>query len=165
MISDFHVDEANPEDVERWTRNLLKPAPKTAVSQKEERIAARILGSQLAARDMLRQPVASNKKPLPVAIHFEYFDFPGDLYQRGGWTIERYENRIKVMVLSGHDYNRRDSILIRIARSGAKLIPVTIGIRSPHPFELEPQKAKPKRVDRKAVLASIASFTTDDLRK
>ncbi|MEQ1405655.1 hypothetical protein ABK249_11990 [Neorhizobium sp. Rsf11] len=168
--------EPTPEEIERWTRNLLKPSAAPPTSIEEQRMIEKVLGTKTAAEHFLRRtgkPAPSHARntrvrerryrPIEVLIHYDYFDRPASDYGIGGWTIERYENGRKTAVQSGTDYQQRDDLLIRYQAAGFTCKPVTVAELVPAPIQGR-MRDKPKPASSKAsILARIGKITTDDL--
>ena len=175
--------EPSPEDAERWARNLLKGGQSksgpTPVSATEQQMIAKVFGTKTAADHFMRSTGASRARPhvhareadkrqrlyrpIEVRIHYEYFDRPDSDYGLGGWSIEQYQNGIKMTVQTGNDYSLRDDLLIRYQAGGFTCKPVNVAGRDPPPVRGRAKdKAKPKS-NRMAIMQQVGQLTTDDL--
>jgi hypothetical protein len=171
--------EPSPEDVDRWTRNLLQPAnDKLSLADPiEQKMIAKVLGTKTQAEEFLRherrkpEPGKSRidiRRPFksrPPILRFEYWESKGDAYSHAGWTIERYENGKLIHTHSGRDWEKRDALLLRLQAAGFTCMPVVVAGVEPRSVQGRARGKRKAPGARADIIARIGTLTTDDLEE
>jgi hypothetical protein len=171
MMEDF---EPSPEELERWTRNLLKPSKPTEDSAEEQAMIAKVFGTKTQAERFLRHerqmktissearrsPVFKDRKPV---LRFEYWERHGGSFGYSEWKIDRFENGKRVHTSSGDDWQKRDELLIKLQAAGVTCTPITVAGVVPAPIKGRMRDQRKKPSGRFGIMAQIGKLTSDDL--
>ncbi|MGA1804431.1 hypothetical protein [Rhizobium sp. HT1-10] len=173
-------NEPSPEDIERWTRNLTKggvsKTEHTPVSADERKMIAKVFGTKTQAEEFLRhesrpaQIRAGSRidlrrpfKSRPPVLRFEYWERTDGRFGLPQWTIERFENGVRVKVHTGQDWQKRNDLLIKLQAAGHPCLPITVAGVIPTPIQ-GLAKDKPKKPSSRIdIMKQVGKLTTDDL--
>jgi hypothetical protein len=165
-----HDIEPSSEDIERWTRNLMRSSPPSEENPAERRMIAKVLGTQTAANHFLRNQSPSHAhvharerryRPIEVRLRFEYWE--GSTGTRWLWHIERYENGMRVSEHTGDDWKKRDDLLIKLEAAGMTCTPITVAGNEPRPIQGRKRDQRKAPSGRFNIIAKIGKLTTEDL--